>query len=116
MAMPKNYYGSKLMQVSDPMMKTYTNGAKFNSFDGQWKNPDGSRVMSDGRVVTDPNQVLRYNLVQNKGDYPVWNAKDGVWQGPDGSKTMGYGPTWINPDGKRTSNFDNGAVITDKNQ
>jgi hypothetical protein len=55
------------------------------------------------------------NLVENK-DYPVWNPKDGVWQGPDGSKTTGYGPTWINPDGKRSENIDGGATITDKNQ
>lgn len=60
-------------------MKTYQNGAKFNSFDGQWHNPDGTRVMMDGRVIEDKNQVLRYDLSQKKGDYPVWNPEDGVW-------------------------------------
>jgi len=49
-------------------------------------------------------------------EYPVWNPVDSVWQGPDGSKTMGSGPTWINPNGKRQGNFDNGPVITDSNQ
>jgi hypothetical protein len=53
MDMPKDYYSH--VQVSDPKMKTYTLGAKFNSFDGQWHNPDGSRVMMDGRVIEDKN-------------------------------------------------------------